>query len=196
MTTLAVIIGAFFLVSILLHMRTRDQLAELRDGVNNAHQSAAVVNEDRLSDKNECRDRLDGIVERIIKLEDERKLQLELAGGGVWKTQSGHTLRIRDMSTNHIENTLRLFGKRADKEPFLSMKRELARREEDAEWQRKTEVRARMVADHAAECESEAKAIAESQTPINRLEAWLKTRAGRGVSANTVIKKIRELSRG
>ena len=68
------------------------------------------------------------------EFEEHAKLQLVLAGGGVWKTMKGAILRIRDMSTTHLHNTLSMFAMRGDTHPFKEMREELARREEDRKW--------------------------------------------------------------
>lgn len=154
---------------------------------------------------------------RIEQLEDrvavEQKLQLDLAGGGVWQTQSGYKLRIRDMSTNHLQNTLKLFKARASRrEPFLSMQRELARRAEDKVWQQCTEEAKKheekipwtatfddkLRQEHAAECKAEEDAMVAASDPWNRLDAWLKERMRKGkgfVTIQGLRRKIGEIRR-
>lgn len=111
--------------------RAQDLLTKTRVDFSTAKMTTLIKLQELVELKNNHRDRL-------VELEEERKLQLQLAGGGVWKTQSGFVLRIRDMSTNHLNNTLRLFASKSDKEPFVSMQRELARRAEDAMWEKRT----------------------------------------------------------
>lgn len=123
--------------------------------------------------------------ERIHELESERKLQLELAGGGVWKTQSGYTLRIRDMSTNHLQNTLSMFRSRAHAEPFLSMKRELARREEDAEWQRRSEAKKAAVEQMVVDD--------KVRDTLTDLRLWMDDRSKKSLTLRMVRSKIAEM---
>jgi len=149
-------------------------------------------------------DRIASLAERVAELEKERKLQLDLAGGGVWRTQSGYTLRIRDMSTNHLQNTLKLFCSKKTQEPFVSMQKELNRRAEDQEWQKRTEAHAEMQRKWELECAEELGAIKAAKTKVIatskkqvdvlvKLDTWLATKAGRGIGISTIRKKILEL---
>lgn len=197
--TTILLILAFFLILYCWwrSYRLEGRIIKAIENAENAQHSAYTVNADRLHDNSRTNVRIESLADRIVELEKERKLQLELAGGGVWRTQSGYTLRIRDMSTNHLQNTLKMFRARAGQQPFVAMQQELARRAEDAEWQRRTEAREKMIAEHAAECEAEEQAlrlkVEQERHVLEKLQEWLKGRGGRGISVNTVRKKITEL---
>jgi len=148
--------------------------------------------------------RLDKVEPRLAALEERvekmKEKGLELAGGGTWRTQSGYHLRIRDMSTNHLQNTLKMFKAKAGSEPFVSMAVELKRREEDKEWERKTQARAENIAKWEADCAREEEAriernmqVMKSEGVLQKFDQWLETKKGRGISINTVRKKIAEL---
>jgi len=64
-------------------------------------------------------------------------IKLDKAGGGFWKTAKGHTLRIRDMSTDHIHRCLSGNFAKPHSLARFNMERELDRRDEEAYWRSK-----------------------------------------------------------
>lgn len=148
LAVVALAAAAFALFCCRLNKEAGDILAAtIRYNRNYLNAQLAAVNADRLHDRDVRIAAVEGLRTELARFSDEvkaeQRLQLELAGGGVWTTQSGHKLRIRDMSTNHIENTLRMFAARKDAEPFVSMQKELDRRAEDKMWQERTAERDR-----------------------------------------------------
>lgn len=75
-------------------------------------------------------------LERAYVDTDRKVMQLDKAANGFWRTAAGHVLRIRDMSTDHIERCL---AGNFVKVPSTRdhMKMELGRREEEAYWRSK-----------------------------------------------------------
>jgi hypothetical protein len=59
-------------------------------------------------------------------------IKLKAAAGGFWRTASGHVLRIRDMSTDHIKRCLA--GNFGGPEARHDMELELDRRKEEDYW--------------------------------------------------------------
>lgn len=62
-------------------------------------------------------------------------IQLDKAAGGFWKTASGYTMRIRDMSTNHIKRCLA--GNFGGPLSRTNLDKELKRRKEEEVWRKK-----------------------------------------------------------
>ena len=78
--------------------------------------------------------RRQGLMEDTFVKTDAKVGNLDRASGGTWRTASGHTLRIRDMSDNHIKRCLGSNfpgpGARAN------MEREMQRRKEEEHWRK------------------------------------------------------------
>lgn len=68
--------------------------------------------------------RVDNISKGVIKAHE--------SSGGYWKTASGHTMRIRDMSTDHIKHCLA--GNFGGAITRGQMEREMKRRKEENYW--------------------------------------------------------------
>ncbi len=178
-------------------------LADTRDGMRAQGRRSRAMHDDAMFEIGRFESKLKNIAEEASHakqlLRIHEKEQLELAGGGTWRTQSGHHVRIRDMSTNHLQNTLKMFAKRSRSEPFLSMQRELARRDEDKMWQGRTEIReAQQKTKLAAALDAMAgQGLKPEQTEISKnprectvlekLNDWLKKRP----SSNIVVGQLR-----
>ena len=78
--------------------------------------------------------RRQGLMEDTFVKTDAKVGNLDRASGGTWRTASGHTLRIRDMSDNHIKRCLgsNFPGPGARK----NMEREQSRRKEEEHWRK------------------------------------------------------------
>ncbi len=207
-TVCLALILCLFICMIICDIRDRFKIAPrkswrtmIEDMIKSLDDRLISEGEQRNAQRKGTWERMDLLTERM---RNEEKLQLTLAGGGVWQTQSGHTLRIRDMSTNHLQNTLRLFASRSTQEPFISMQRELERRNEDAMWQRLSEKRKETEATQQLILEERKKAIkrctedageADWQQALqilrNRLEG--KKIFNKGVGINTILKMIDEV---
>lgn len=113
------------------------------------------------------------------------------AAGFIWKTASGYVVTVKQMSTNHLRNTLSMFRSRRHEEPFLSMQAELDRRKEDAEWEEKTAWKY----ENAPELPPKRRPV-YTRDILEELDLWLAGRGGRGISVNTVRKKLADIVHG